>query len=726
MRLCSVAFIVKCLCDLGSWVQPKTVKVEVIVHEDEHASGHLAMIKYMYLKPWKIKVVRHRFCHGSGAGIWCRLPFCICERQGLPRAICRGDHPGTPEFGHQTGVGQGLQLASRYLCNLVVLLAVIFDWYMMSGTGDGSGQLGATDMAQIAAMLQQIAQEQGNQRQRLDDLGQAAQGTGAAVHVTQQVTEQVVAEVVQQVQSGFAREQQQQQDQLTQMIQAHQATQTQLQHMVASLADMQNRVGQVFASASAGAGSAQGRAASGDSRGSPTAQADGTAGQGTVPPAPPFSGPVGGGPRVYNIGGGSTGASMSPAVAYAIQQGAVDGRSLGKPALFNPQDSKVSFQDWTDSVITLCDSSMPGVYEVLEDIVHKQPKVNMDLNSIKTLYEHMDQLLLEYANTDVYAILSTYTSGEARSLVRQARRPNGFEAFRLLQVRFNPVTIGRQRAQLIKITNPQEGISLDKLAAEIVAWENKIVDYENRPGAERVSDAMQMAALVHMSPHKLREHLQLLTQCWALRNVHRAQGGGVLIFGSGGAGCTSSHGHRICRCGERRRMLFVWRSAFDEGQGPRQERWRRQRQGRQRSWQKVEIQRRWKKLWQIQRCWEKGERCGLPQLWETGAFQGSVLVKAQRFECGGAEARPPSFSVTVSICQSSCRRVPTYDNCSTDFDSSHITCVSGISSQCRHRISASEWQPGADGQFGGQTFVCAFSVVVQSGQLGDYRDICLW
>ena len=411
----------------------------------------------------------------------------------------------------------GIKQVSARVCSwqagifaiLVVLLAVKFDWYMMSGTGDGSGQLGAPDMAQIAAMLQQIAQEQGNQRQRLDDLGQAVLGTGAAVHVTQQVTEQVVAEVVQQVQSGFAREQQQQQDQLTQMIQAHQATQTQLQHMGASLADMQNRVGQAFASASAGAGSAQGRAASGDSRGSPTAQADGTAGQVTVPPAPPFSGPVGGGPRVYNIGGGSTGASMSPAVAYAIQQGAVDGRSLGKPAIFNPQDSKVSFQDWTDSVITLCDSSMPGVYEVLEDIVHKQPKVSMDLNSIKTLYEHMDQLLLEYANTNVYAILSTYTSGEARSLVRQARRPNGFEAFRLLQVRFNPVTIGRQRAQLIKITNPQEGISLDKLAAEIVAWENRIVDYESRPGAERVSDAMKMAALVHMSPHKLREHLQL-------------------------------------------------------------------------------------------------------------------------------------------------------------------------------------------------------------------------
>jgi hypothetical protein len=83
------------------------------------------------------------------------------------------------------------------------------------------------------------------------------------------------------------------------------------------------------------------------------------------------------------------------------------------------------------------------------------------------------------------------------------------EAFRLLQVRFNPVTIGRQRAHLMKIANPQESISLDKLSAEIVSWENRIVDYEARPNAEKVSDAMKMAALIHMAPAKLREHLQL-------------------------------------------------------------------------------------------------------------------------------------------------------------------------------------------------------------------------
>lgn len=152
---------------------------------------------------------------------------------------------------------------------------------------------------------------------------------------------------------------------------------------------------------------------------------------------------------------------------------------------------------------------MPGIYECLEWIVTEQPKHPLDLTYMKAKFAHLDANLLGYAESNIYAILSSYTAGEAKSLVRQARRPNGMEAFRLLQTRFNPVTIGRQRAHLMKIANPQESISLEKLSAEVISWENRIVDYEARPNAEKVSDAMKMAALIHMAPPKLREHLQL-------------------------------------------------------------------------------------------------------------------------------------------------------------------------------------------------------------------------
>ena len=73
--------------------------------------------------------------------------------------------------------------------------------------------------------------------------------------------------------------------------------------------------------------------------------------------------------------------------------------------------------------------------------MNEQVKVPLDVNALKLTFRHV------------------------------ARRPNGAEAFRLLQSRFNPATLGRQRANLIRIINPAGGVSLNKLACEVVSWE---------------------------------------------------------------------------------------------------------------------------------------------------------------------------------------------------------------------------------------------------------------
>lgn len=101
--------------------------------------------------------------------------------------------------------------------------------------------------------------------------------------------------------------------------------------------------------------------------------------------------------------------------------------------------------------------------------------------------------------------LATYTAGEARILVRQAKRPNGLDAFRLLQARFNPpLTIGRQRAD-----KPTGIRLLAQLSSEIIAWENRIVEYDSKPGADVVSESLKMATIVAMCPAKLKEHLEM-------------------------------------------------------------------------------------------------------------------------------------------------------------------------------------------------------------------------
>ena len=95
--------------------------------------------------------------------------------------------------------------------------------------------------------------------------------------------------------------------------------------------------------------------------------------------------------------GSMTGSGVSPAVAYAIQQGGVDSRQLGKPSTYDPVNAKVSFQDWSDSIITLADSTMPGIYECLEWIVTAPPRNTLDLSYLKVKFPMMDQTLLAYA-----------------------------------------------------------------------------------------------------------------------------------------------------------------------------------------------------------------------------------------------------------------------------------------------------------------------------------------
>ena len=434
-------------------------------------------------------------------------------------------------------------LVLRLLGAVVFLAGAVFLTEMATG-GDGGQQM---DLQQLGTVLQQILAEQQQQRTRLDDLGQAVQGTGVAVQTTQQTTEQIVQQVVQQVQAGFAQGQQTNQDQMQQVAQSHLDTQNQIAQLAQTMTGLQTQLQQAVSAdqfqqigaavqgiqtqmqhmqqgVSGHGGVATGGPAGVTATGGPgvngPAPSTPVAGQsipsfpiGTPPPAGtgavPGAGAVPGLNPMYG-GSGATGSQQySAAVAYAIQQGGIDGRAIGKPTTYDPTSSKLSFQDWTDSIITLCDSTMPGIYEVLEWIVNSPPKTPLDVNALKLKFHHLDPLLLDYAESNVYAILTTYTGGEARSLVRQARRPNGAEAFRLLQVRFNPATLGRQRASLIRITNPTGHVAIDKLASEIVSWENRIVDYESRPGADKVSDSMRMAALIHMCPAKLQEHLQL-------------------------------------------------------------------------------------------------------------------------------------------------------------------------------------------------------------------------
>ena len=339
---------------------------------------------------------------------------------------------------------------------------------------DGGGG-GVDGLQQLAAMMQQMMQAQQQQQAQIAELGQAVQGAGAAVGATQTITETVVNDIVQQVQGAFAQQQQAQQDQVQQLIAAQQTQQQnmdQIGQVIQGLQTQQqqnvDQIGQAVQGLHQQLNQAQ------QQQQQPAGGAGGTV-NGPTGVTATGSGSVGGGiPQTFAMGAGPTrtgSPTISPAVAYAMQQGVipVDAKGLGKPLAYDPSkpDKTPSFQDWSDSIITTIDAQMPGLYEVLEWMVQTQPKSVINKDDVKLRFPQLDPLLVEYSEHNLYAVLTTYTGGEARNLVRQAKRPNGYEAWRLLQVRFNPVTVGRQRAHLSKITSPTENIPLEKLGSEV-------------------------------------------------------------------------------------------------------------------------------------------------------------------------------------------------------------------------------------------------------------------
>ena len=399
----------------------------------------------------------------------------------------------------------------------------------VSSMADGGGAAGAPSLTDIGNLLQQLANEQQMQRSRVEELAQQVAQTQQGVAGAQVVTEQVVGEVVQQVQLAFSQQQQATMDQLTQLAQAVQGQQTgidQMSQVVSSFGALQQQLQVLAQNVSTMSGSTSVPTAA--VGGSPTAQPTAAAAQGSpktsagafpsplaaVPGQPASASALPLGPQLFNLTGE---ARVNPAVAYAIQNGAFDQKNLGKPSVYDAsKESKQSFHDWQDTMVTFLDASVPGIWEVLEWIANDQPKTALDKEIVKLHFPDVDPLLVDSADSNIYACLSSYTGAEPKALVKQARRPNCFEAWRRLHVRFNPATVGRQRANLTRITNPQGNVPLAQLGAEIISWGNRIIEYEARPGSDVViSENLKIATVVAMCPGKLRERLNL--------NAHRCK-----------------------------------------------------------------------------------------------------------------------------------------------------------------------------------------------------------
>ena len=197
----------------------------------------------------------------------------------------------------------------------------------------------------------------------------------------------------------------------------------------------------------------------------------------------------------------------------------VDTKGLGKPEMFN--NDELGFRRWSR---TICNLTV-GVFgkefqDVLEFCLDRDDPVDMtELVTKFGIDPEIDPEAgipgLEDKCDQLYRVLSSLTSGESEDLVVGCANldASGYEAWRRLNRRWDPVTAGRKRNILRAILNPERTKSWEGVRPAIEQLDDLIRRYEarkNESGAREVlSDDIKCTAIELLVPQDLEKHLIL-------------------------------------------------------------------------------------------------------------------------------------------------------------------------------------------------------------------------
>eukprot|EP00969_Alexandrium_andersonii_P220390 9734108-Alexandrium_andersonii.AAC.1 len=97
----------------------------------------------------------------------------------------------------------------------------------------------------------------------------------------------------------------------------------------------------------------------------------------------------------------------------------------------------------------------------------------------------------------MYAVLASLTERKALSLVQSTAQKNGYEAWRLLVAKYQPLTSSTRLAALTSILDAKElvGAGLERFEEGLLAWEQNIKHYEEATSVE-VQESAKKAILI--------------------------------------------------------------------------------------------------------------------------------------------------------------------------------------------------------------------------------------
>ena len=180
----------------------------------------------------------------------------------------------------------------------------------------------------------------------------------------------------------------------------------------------------------------------------------------------------------------------------------VDNKAVGKPFAFAGTQNQ-SFQEWRHKLIVYMLSIYQDTPELLQWAESQQSVITKD--SVATQFLELDNPVK--MSTDLYAMLTTFTEGEANKIVRSIQSYNGLETWRQLKIRYDPKTLAKGFAVVGKLSKPKQS-SLANLREDLLSWESDLLRYQDTSN-EHFSESHKMAAIIAMCPKDIQQHIAL-------------------------------------------------------------------------------------------------------------------------------------------------------------------------------------------------------------------------
>ena len=200
-------------------------------------------------------------------------------------------------------------------------------------------------------------------------------------------------------------------------------------------------------------------------------------------------------------------------LATSLQRGdrklLIDTKGIGRPEVFSNDDSH--FRRWARSVVNLTTAIFGSSFQsILEWVVDQDEEITVE----RVEEEHGGELGmagLDDKGDQLFRLLSSLTTHESEDLVINAK--NGYEAWRRLNRRWDPLTAGRKRNILRAILNPERVKSWEAVRPAMEQLDDLMRRYEARRNErgerEVLSQDIKCTSLELLVPTDIERHLIL-------------------------------------------------------------------------------------------------------------------------------------------------------------------------------------------------------------------------